>query len=181
MRASRSTRSEQPTKRGEASEDEGPVKITPVDIQHKQFKRALQGYAREDVDAFLDQIIESMEEDIEERGRLESTVNELRDKVSHFKAMEESLQSTLVLAQRTADELKANAHKEVDLAKQRATLELGNELAGVRQHIEQAKEELQRAIDRVATVKHDLRNFLTRHLALIDEPRGVASDGPTPR
>jgi len=145
------------------------VKITPVDIQHKQFKRALQGYAREDVDAYLDQIIESMEEDIEERARLESSVTELREKVSHFKSMEESLQSTLVLAQRTADELKANAHKEVDLAKQRARIDVDNDLASVRQQIAQAKEDLQRALDHVAMVKHDLRNFLTRHLALIDD------------
>ena len=145
------------------------MKITPVDIQHKQFKRALQGYAREDVDAYLDQIIESMEEDIEERARLESSVTELREKVSHFKSMEESLQSTLVLAQRTADELKANAHKEVDLAKQRARIDVDNDLASVRQQIAQAKEDLQRALDHVAMVKHDLRNFLTRHLALIDD------------
>jgi cell division initiation protein len=151
------------------------VKITPVDIQHKQFKRGLQGYAREDVDAYLDEIIESMEEDIEERTRLASEINDLRDKVSHFKAMEASLQSTLVLAQRTADELKANAHKEVDLAKQRATLELDNELAAVRRQIQEAKEELQRARDHVNMVKHDLRNFLSRHLALIDEERPGSS------
>ena len=89
--------------------------------------------------------------------------------------MEESLQSTLVLAQRTADELKANAYKEVDIAKQRAKLELDHELAAVRQHIQQAKEDLQRARDHVSTVKHDLRNFLTRHLALIDEDRPSSS------
>jgi len=154
-----------------ADGDVTDVKITPVDIQHKQFKKGLQGYAREDVDAYLDQIIESMEEDIEERGRLESSITELREKVSHFKSMEESLQSTLVLAQRTADELKANAHKEVDLAKQRARIDVDNELATVRQQIGQAKEDLQRALDHVAMVKHDLRTFLTRHLALIDEPQ----------
>jgi cell division initiation protein len=151
------------------------VKITPVDIQHKQFKKALQGYAREDVDAYLDEIIESMEADIEERGRLEAEINELRDKVSHFKAMEDSLQSTLVLAQRTADELKANAYKEVDLAKQRAKLELDNELQAIRRRIGEASDELQRALDHVKMVKHDLRNFLTRHLALIDEDRSGSS------
>ncbi|HEV2878499.1 MAG TPA: DivIVA domain-containing protein, partial [Candidatus Eremiobacteraceae bacterium] len=104
------------------------TKITPVDIQHREFKKAIQGYAREEVDQFLDEVIETLEAGIEERTRLENQVTELSEKVSHFKAMEDSLRSTLVLAQRTADELKANAHKEVDLINQRVKIETEDEL-----------------------------------------------------
>ena len=35
-------------------------KITPIDIQHKTFKKALQGYDRAEVDQFLDEIIETL-------------------------------------------------------------------------------------------------------------------------
>jgi cell division initiation protein len=143
-------------------------KITPVDIQHKEFKRAIQGYAREEVDQFLDDVIEQLEADIEERTRLEALVTELQEKVSHFKAMEDSLRSTLVLAQRTADELKASAHKEVDLIKQRAKMDVEEQLRAVRDQIAEAKAELQRVSDKTATAKHDLRNFLSRQLELID-------------
>jgi cell division initiation protein len=145
-----------------------PAKITPVDIQHKEFKRAIQGYAREEVDQFLDDVIEQLESDIEERTRLEALVTELQEKVSHFKAMEDSLRSTLVLAQRTADELKATAHKEVDLIKQRAKMDVEEELRAVRDQIAEAKAELQRVTDKTASAKHDLRNFLSRQLELID-------------
>ena len=147
------------------------MKITPLDIEHREFKKALQGYAREDVDQFLDEIIASMEEDIEARTALESKVADLEQRVSHFRAMEESLQSTLVLAQRTADELKAAAHKEVELIKQRANLDLDNELQAIRRQIEGARSELQRVLDHLESVKHDFRTFLTRHLALVDESR----------
>lgn len=157
------------------------MKITPVDIQHKQFRRGLQGYAREDVDAFLDDVIASLEEDVEERQRLEATIAELREKISHFKAMEESLQNTLVLAQRTADELKAAAYKEVDLAKQRGKLELDQELTELRRQISEAKKELQQTLDHADMAKHDLQMFLTRHLALLEEGRpafGVSARAP---
>ena len=147
------------------------TKLTPLDIEHKEFKKALQGYAREDVDQFLDEIIASMEADIEARSQLEARVTDLEQRVSHFRAMEESLQSTLVLAQRTADELKAAAHKEVELIKQRAKLDLDNELQALRRQIEEAKSELQRVFDHMASVKHDFKTFLTRHLALVDETR----------
>ena len=45
-------------------------KITPVDIQHKAFKKALQGYDRADVDAFLDEIIETLEDEAQPRAAL---------------------------------------------------------------------------------------------------------------
>ena len=149
------------------------AKITPVDIQHKEFKKSIQGYAREEVDQFLDDVIETLEGDIEERTRLENQVAELSEKVSHFKAMEDSLRSTLVLAQRTADELKASAHKEVDLIKQRAKIEIDDDLKNVKAQISEAKAELQRVADKTAAAKHDLRNFLTRQLELIDDAHPV--------
>jgi cell division initiation protein len=153
-----------------------PAKVTPIDIQHKEFKKSIQGYAREEVDQFLDDVIEQLETDIEERTRLETLVTELQEKVSHFKAMEDSLRSTLVLAQRTADELKASAHKEVDLIKQRTKLDAEEELKTVRQQIVEAKAELQRVTDKAVAAKHDLRDFLTRQLDLLDEIRpGVKS------
>jgi cell division initiation protein len=145
------------------------AKITPIDIQHKEFKKSIQGYAREEVDQFLDEVIETLEADIDERTRLETLVSELSEKVSHFKAMEDSLRSTLVLAQRTADELKASAHKEVDIVKQRAKIETEDELKNVKSQIAEAKSELQRVLDKTVAAKLDLRNFLSRQLELIDD------------
>jgi len=145
------------------------MKITPLDIEHKEFRKSLQGYAREDVDQFLDEIISSMEAEIEERAKLDARIADLEQRVTHFRAMEESLKSTLVLAQRTADELKAAAHKEVELIKQRANLDQDNELKAARRQIEEARAELSRVQDHLASVRHDFKNFLTRHLALVDE------------
>ena len=148
------------------------MKITPLDIEHKEFKKSLQGYAREEVDQYLDEVAESFEQEIAERGKLEAELADLRERVAHFDAIKETLQNTLVLAQRTADEVKANAHKETDLIKERAKLEVNDELQDMRRKLDEAKSELARMHDQVATVKHDLRSFLTRHLALIDDPKG---------
>ncbi|MDQ2818007.1 MAG: DivIVA domain-containing protein [Candidatus Eremiobacteraeota bacterium] len=155
------------------------MKITPVDIQHREFKRALQGYAREEVDRFLDEIIESLEQDIDERTKLESALADLTEKVSHFKSMESSLQSTLLLAQRTADEVKAAAHKEVDIIKQQARLNAETELQGVRAEIDLARQELQRVVDQLQAVRQELRAFLSRHLAIVDgvAPLSVGASG----
>lgn len=154
------------------------MKITPLDIEHKEFKKSLQGYAREEVDQYLDEVAESFEEEIVERGKLEAELADLRERVAHFKTIEATLQNTLVFAQRTADEMKAAAHKETDLIKEQAKMAVNHELQDLRRKVDEAKAELARMHDQMATVKHDLRSFLTRHLTLIDDPKGQQNSSP---
>ena len=162
------------------------ARLTVVDIQHKAFKKkALQGYDPADVDQYLDEIIETLEDEAHERAALVGEVADLKDRISHFKAMEESLQSTLLLAQRTADEVKASAHKEADLIKQEARLAAEREITALGDRIEDARREAQRAQDTAEQAKSDLRSLLMSHLSLIDRvplgvPHAAAAPAPAP-
>ncbi len=145
-------------------------RITVVDIQHKTFKRALQGYERTDVDQFLDEVIETLEDEASARAALEAEIADLKERISHFKSMEESLQSTLLLAQRTADEVKAAAHKEADLIRQEARLQGEREIGSIGDRIEEKRREHQRLIDAAEKAKSEIRSLLMSHLALIERP-----------
>jgi len=155
-------------------------RITVVDIQHRTFKRALQGYDRSDVDKFLDEIIESLEDEATARAALEAEIADLKERISHFKTMEESLQSTLLLAQRTADEVKAAAHKEADLIKQEARLQSEREIGSLSERVEEARREHQRMLDIAGKAKSEIRSLLLSHLALIDRAPYDAASAPTP-
>src|SRR6202167_4327497 len=150
-------------------------RITVVDIQHRSFKRALQGYDRTDVDKFLDEIIESLEDEATARAALEAEIADLRERISHFKAMEDSLQSTLLLAQRTADEVKAAAHKEADLIRGEARLAAEREMASIGDRLEEVRRDHQRMLDVAAQAKSEIRSLLLSHLALIDRPSTLAA------
>jgi cell division initiation protein len=154
-------------------------RITVVDVQHKTFKRALQGYDRVDVDQFLDEIIETLEDEASARAALEAEIADLKERISHFKSMEESLQSTLLLAQRTADEVKAAAHKEADLIRQEARLAGEREVGAIGDRIEETRREHQRIIDAAEQAKSEIRSLLMSHLALIDRPSSHPA-GPAP-
>ncbi len=143
-------------------------KITPIDIQHKTFKKALQGYDRTEVDQFLDEIIETLEDDATHLAALQAEIADLRERISHFKAMEESLQNTLLLAQRTADEVKASAHKEADLIKEQARLASEREIASYNDAILEVRREHQRAIEAAEKAKSELRSLLMTHLSLLE-------------
>jgi cell division initiation protein len=153
-------------------------KITPVDIQHKTFKRALQGYDRTEVDQFLDEIIETMEDNATHRAALEAEIADLRERISHFKAMEESLQNTLVLAQRTADEIKASAHKESDLIREQARLAAEREIAHYNEAIAEVRREHQRALEETEKARSELRSMLLMHLSLIDKEEAARLTSP---
>ncbi len=144
------------------------AKITIIDIQHKEFKKSLQGYDRNEVNEFLDEIIETLEDENTVRTALQGDIAELRERLSHFKTMEESLQSTLLLAQRTADEVKAAAHKEADLIKQEARLTAEREISALSSRIDETRREAQRHHDTAEKAKSELRSLLMSHLSLIE-------------
>jgi cell division initiation protein len=159
-------------------------KITPIDIQHKSFKKALQGYDRAEVDQFLDEIIETLEDDAQHIAALQAEINDLKERISHFKAMEESLQNTLVLAQRTADEVKASAHKEADLIKEQARIAAEREIATFTDSAADARREHRRAVESAEKARSELRSLLMTHLALLDKTsaplNGARAEQPAP-
>ena len=92
--------------------------------------------------------------------------------------MEESLQNTLVLAQRTADEVKASAHKEADLIREQARLAGEREIAGYNDAIADVRREHQRAVEAAEKARSELRSLLMTHLALLEkEPRAKPANG----
>ena len=151
------------------------AKITIVDIQHKVFKKKLNGYDPTDVDQFLDEIIETFEDEANQRTALEAELIDARERIGHFKAMEESLQNTLLLAQRTADEVKASARKEADLIRHEARLSVEKEIASYGDRAVDARREHQRALETAEQAKGELRGLLMMHLALLDRQSATSN------
>jgi cell division initiation protein len=159
------------------------AKVTIVDIQHKSFKKALQGYDRSDVDQFLEEIMETLEDEAQIRAALGGEVADLKERISHFKAMEETMNATLLLAQRTADEVKAHAHKEADLIKAEARIAAEKEIASLGHRIDEARRDAQRHLDTAEKAKSELRSLLMSHLSLIDRAvpeQAAAAVAPAP-
>ena len=91
------------------------MKLTPMDIKNKEFKKAIRGYAADEVDEFMEEIVENYEELFKENSRLKDTVSRIREKVEHYEKLEDTIQNTLLLAQNAADQAKESSQKEADL------------------------------------------------------------------
>ncbi len=89
--------------------------LTPLDIHNKEFSRRIRGYDEDEVNEFLDQIIKDYEAMIRENKELQEQAANMKDKLTHFSNIEETLSKTIIVAQEAADELKGNSKKEAQL------------------------------------------------------------------
>lgn len=98
--------------------------LTPVEIRHVELKRSFpRGYHRAPVDRLLNEIAESFEDVWRERADLADRVEELEGEVAKHRELEALLRSTLVSAERAAQEMKEQARRESELIVQEAHAE----------------------------------------------------------
>lgn len=89
--------------------------ITPLDIENKKFsKQVMNGYSVEEVDDFLDDLTADYSKNYKEAVELKSKVDELTQNLEHYRAIEKTLQNTLVMAQTTAEDIKEIARQQAD-------------------------------------------------------------------
>lgn len=89
--------------------------ITPMDIAHKEFARGFRGFDQTQVRDFLEQVSAALEKLLSERAQLLSEIENLKGNLERYHNIEETLQNTLVLAQRTSEEYINNAKRQAEL------------------------------------------------------------------
>jgi cell division initiation protein len=89
--------------------------LSPIDIHNKEFGRAWRGYNEDEVDDFLERIIQDYEGLIRANKQLQEEINRVLEKLAHYDSLEDSLSKSILLAQETAEEVKNNARKEAQL------------------------------------------------------------------
>jgi cell division initiation protein len=137
------------------------MRITPLDIQQKQFPIRFRGFDVEEVYAFLEVVREEMEELLRENAFIKENIYRVENQLKEYKDMESTLRETLITAQQMIEDYKNNSRKEAELIMREAELKAEAivkeaqekvvkihedivDLKGVRRHF---KEELKRLID----------------------------------
>ena len=88
---------------------------TPLDIENKKFaKQMMNGYSVEEVDEFLDELTADYEKLYKQANEANSKIEELQNSMDKYKNLEATLNSTLIMAQSTADEIKKTAQQQAD-------------------------------------------------------------------
>lgn len=88
----------------------------------EKFNRTLRGYNPEEVNAFLDKIINQVENMVNEMREKDNKISELqaieaenrnlKEKLTQYERMEATLNKTIIMAQKTSEQVKLAAHQE---------------------------------------------------------------------
>lgn len=152
----------------------------------EKFNRTLRGYDPEEVNVFLDQIIDRVEklvtdidskndtiknqkETIEQLNQELSEINHLKEKLDQYERMENTLNNAILMAQKTSDQLKVAAHREseiiLDDAKKNAS-RIVNEALLRAEKIDTDASNMKRNIN---VLKRRLKSIIESQLEIIDD------------
>ena len=135
--------------------------LTPVEIRHVKLGKGFWGYRRGATDRLLEEIVASFEEVWRERADLEDKLERLESDISRYRDLETLLRTTLVSAERSAQELKDQARREADMF----LTEAHAEARLIKQRALAEREHLRGEAARI-------RSLLRSVLAIVDEPAG---------
>ena len=129
--------------------------LAPVEIRHVRLRRTLLGgYRRAPVDRLLDDATKSFEEVWRERADLRDRVEHLEAELKRHRELEALLRETLLTAERSAHEVREQAHAEAEVVIREAHTE-------ARSITQSALAERERLLGDVTRIQALLRAALT--------------------
>lgn len=137
-------------------------RITPLDLEGAQLPKAKKGYEMETVDALLRAAAGEIESLLKSNHELLRFNSEDKRELESFRLRESTLSSALLLAQRTADETRATAHKQAEVIIQAANQQ-------AKEIRSKSNEEIVLLERRIEHLQRDKENFEYRFSNMLHE------------
>lgn len=141
--------------------------FTPLEIEALNFKKAPMGYSCVEVDKIFEDIIKDYETLYKENIELKEKMNTLNENISYYKSLENTLQSTLVLAEKAADETKAAARATAESIKKDAELSASELINSYNQQINELTYKIDFLKNQFETTKIKIKQLLVSELEIV--------------
>ena len=148
--------------------------------------RTFRNYTPEQVDQFLDQIIKQVErmiEDnkaknreiairdkkIEELSKYVANTAHVQEKLAQYERMEGTLNRAIMMAQKTSDQIKSNAHRESEIILNDAKMNASRIVNESLLKAEKAEMEAEMLKRNITIFKRKLRGLIEAQLEMVDD------------
>ncbi len=152
------------------------MKIAPIDIAHKTFRRKFNGLEPQDVYNFMRDVADQMEEIIRERNSLKEQLREKELSVMEYKERDETLKATIQTATKMSEQIKQDSEKEAKLI-----IKDAEHKADV--ITRDAKDSLKQIYQEIADLKRsrmqfeaNLKALIQAHQAMLDQGKMFTND-----
>ncbi len=136
------------------------MSLSPVELRHQRPKRRILGYRVAEVDQIMINATSAFETVWRDRANLEDRVHELETALGELRDTEQAMRDALVTAQRTADEMRAQASHDAELTVREAE-------ARAREIIHKTYAEREQVRREVERLRADETQFRTRLRSLL--------------
>ena len=144
--------------------------ITPLDIENKKFaKQMMNGYNVDEVDDFLDELTLDYGKLYKENAELKAQREELDSNVGKYKNIENTIQNTLIMAQKTADEVQEVAKKQAEQIVKDAEFQAKNSVEELNTQILLKQKELEDLKKQFDVYKAKMESLLISQLELLKD------------
>lgn len=156
------------------------MKVTPLDIQQKQFHVGFRGYDRTEVEMFLDLVRDEMESLVREATELREFRQSYDQRLREFNEKEEQVKNTMLLTQKLVEELKDNSRKEAALIIKDAEIRSQQIINNAQQERLKLESDIQELKRRKHHFLQDMKKVIQMHLemATFEETADETKDGP---
>jgi len=144
------------------------MRITPLDIQQKQFATRFRGFDMEEDDSFLELIREEMEELLRENANLREEARRCEKQLKEYKNIEVTLRDTLVKTQEMVEEYKSTAIKDAELIKKEAELKADEIVKGAQERVVKIHEDITDLKGIRRHFKEEVRRLIESHLGMLE-------------
>jgi cell division initiation protein len=132
--------------------------LTPLDIESKVFKkRLLGGYNKNDVENFMERVLVDYEDLYKNNIDLKEKCDNLTEIIAEYDKIKETLNNSILVAEKAAEDTRANALKEAENIKMEANLRLSK-----------FKDDINRLEDDYEARKIEIKRFLQTQLDMIE-------------
>jgi len=136
-------------------------RILPIDLERVDLKKSLRGYDRTQVQDLMNRAAKEMASLRSELDEAKSENLRMKQELDSLRAQENTLKETLILAQRTADDTRASAHKEADLITEQARQKAVESESQLQTRINDLRWELER-------LRLDKQKFLNTYRGMLE-------------
>ena len=145
------------------SSPERHISITPLDMRQARFTTGLRGFDKADVTTFLQEAADGFDQAMRENERLRMEIVRLEASLNQFRELEGSLKSTLMSAQKVADDMRENAQQEAA----RLVREAEGQVALMMQRAQAKTEDIEREIDGLRIKRREAETNLEATIAAL--------------
>jgi cell division initiation protein len=153
------------------------MRITPLDIQQKQFPMKFRGFDVEEVYAFLEVIREEMEDLLRENASLKEGVQRAESQIKEYRDMETTLRETLLAAQQMVEDYKTNARKEAELIVKEAELRADSLIKQAQEKVIKIHEDIVDLKGIRRHFKEEVKRLVENHLKMLEFDKEGEEEG----